>query len=106
MEKVTRNPKTGRFMSKSNIETVTVNKLVKSTGKAPIKETIDKAPEEITLLINSLSVFSKKAMDGKPSNIKAGTQVILTPVGDAIRVKKLNSSRTFYTNSEAVEAAL
>lgn len=104
--KVARNPKTGRFMSKSNVETVTMNKVVKPKVKVSPKSEISKDEIKVTLLINPLSVFSKKAMEGKPSNIKAGTQVILTPVENLIRVKKTNSSRTFYTTKEFVESAV
>lgn len=81
-------------------------KVEKSVSKVSEKTKGEKPELKVTLLVNPLSVYSRKAMDGKPSNIKAGSEVILTPLENSIRVKKPNSSRTFYTNKEEVNKAV
>lgn len=104
-----RNPKTGRFMSKAETEAFLASQEEgKTTAKAKSapKKKAQKGEQKVQILVNPLAVYSKKSMEGKTSNIKAGTEVLLTPVGDAIRVKKNNSSRTFYTNQELVDAAV
>lgn len=82
------------------------SKISKSTSKISPKGKKQKGEMKVTLLVNPLSVYSRKALDGKTSNIKAGTEVILTPLKDSIRVKKTNSSRTFYTNKRFVNKAI
>lgn len=123
MSKIMRNPQTGRMMSKADTleylkaqETAGSEKAIaKATSKKKTKAVKpkvtakvknQKGEQKVQILVNPLAVYSKKAMEGNTSSIKAGTEVILTPVSDvAIRVKKTNSSRTFYTNKEAVAAA-
>lgn len=93
-----RDPKTGRFIAKAKM----VKATTKTSKAAP-------APMKVTfkLLVNDLQVFGKKSMEGKPSSIKTGTEVVLKEMPDGnVRVKKAESSRTFYTTKERLETCI
>jgi len=92
-----RDSKTGRFISKPTVEPAAKMVTQKSASASD--------PMKVQLLINPLAVFAKKDLTG-PSNMKTGTTVILQEINDLIRVKKENSSRTFYTTKENVQEAI
>lgn len=106
MSLVTRNPETGRFESTAKKAATPKAEKAKTTKKVAPKVKNQKGEMKVQLLVNPLAVYSKKSMEGNPSNIKTGTTVQLTEVEpNLIRVKKENSSRTFYTNQDAVLSA-
>lgn len=91
-----RDPKTGRFLPKNAGPQA-------STQPLTLGEKIHK------VLTSTMRVFGKKDISGKPTSMAQGSTVILEktseigPTGThVVRVKKENSSRTFYTTEEEV----
>ena len=92
-----RDSKTGRFISKL-VKVPTIKKVTQ-------KRAVEAKAIKVQILINPLAVFAKKDLTGS-SNMKVGSSVILQEINDLVRVKKENSSRTFYTTKENVEGAI
>ena len=97
MKTVSRDPKTGRFVSNSQPKAKRLSNL-----------------EKLTLKLKSpLKVFGKKFDHSKATTMPAGSDLVLQntpdigPTGSIlVRVKKEGSSRTFYTPTENVEEVL
>lgn len=90
-----RDPKTGRFVSS------------KGTGPQASSMTVGQKIHKV--LTAGIKVFGKKDISGTPTTMAQGSSVILEktseigPTGTAVvRVKKENSTRTFYTVEENI----
>lgn len=91
-----RDPKTGRF-------------LPKNAGPQASASTLTLGQKIHRVLTSGMKVFGKKDISGNPTSMPQGSSVILEktaeigPTGThVVRVKKENSSRTFYTIEEEV----
>lgn len=99
MNALIRDPKTGRFMSKSKKA-----EAMASLGKKTLKVKTDK----------HLQVYSKKSIEENTSSkMRPGAEVILdfleatAPNGEQIvRVRKDGSTRTFYTTDKLVQEVI
>jgi hypothetical protein len=92
-----RDPKTGRFLPKN------AGPQGASNNDLTLGQKIHR------VLTSGMRVFGKKDITGKPTSMPQGSSVILEktseigPTGThVVRVKKENSSRTFYTTEEEV----
>jgi hypothetical protein len=91
-----RDPRTGRF-------------LPKTTGAQASNATMTLGQKIHRVLTSSMRVFGKKDISGNPTKMGPGASVVIEktaeigPTGTNVyRVKKENSSRTFYTTEEEV----
>ena len=89
---VLRDPRTGRFLPKpKKNENLSLGEKINKVLESPIK------------------VFGKKDISGKPGLMPQGSNVILEKISDigptgthVVRIKKENSTRTFYTTEEEI----
>jgi hypothetical protein len=93
-----RDPKTGRFLPKNAGPQASASASTLTLGQKIHK-----------VLTSGMKVFGKKDISGKPTSMPQGSAVVLEktaeigPTGThVVRVKKENSSRTFYTTEEEV----
>jgi hypothetical protein len=91
-----RDPKTGRF-------------LPKTTGAQASNAKMTLGQKIHRVLTSNMRVFGKKDISGTPTKMGPGASVVIEktaeigPTGTNVyRVKKENSSRTFYTTEEEV----
>ena len=91
-----RDPKTGRFLPKTT-------GVQASNAKMTLGQKIHR------VLTSNMRVFGKKDISGNPTKMGPGASVVIEktaeigPTGTNVyRVKKENSSRTFYTTEEEV----
>ena len=92
-----RDPKTGRFISS------------KSAGPQASASGLTLGWKIHKVLTSTMKVFGKKDISGNSTSMPQGSSVILEktseigPTGThVVRVKKVNSTRTFYTTEEEV----